>query len=245
MATIRRHTYVDFSKTPQPPIIQKNLTAVGTASNAQVNKFNINGNDFELLQIGALSSTAFTPSSTGWLLPLGTSNGNGLVLSQGSTDINSTRMKFTTGTDAFYLKVKFEQTVLADTDVIMCGFREAGTTQVTTTPALAKTDYDHKALFGVYDNAGACATEVSNGAGVDVETVASLTNVSGTAVTLEVRVNADLSVDFLVDGTADALATAAASTVTTGKVFVPHFVAVSTGAGVEKVELVSWECGLQ
>ena len=245
MSTVRRFSYVDFTTVPQQAIIQKNLTAVMTATDTQVNTFNVNGNEFEILQIGAAASTAFTPSSTGWLLPIGATDGNGLAICQGSTNIGPTKMKFTTGTDAFYLKVKLEQTVLADTDVIMVGFREAGTTQVTTTPATAKTDYDHKALFGVYTNAGAMATEVSNGAGVDVETVATNTSSTGVAMTLEVRINADLTCEFKVDGTADTLATAAASTVTTGKVFVPHMIVVSTGAGAEKVELYTWECGLQ
>ena len=242
---MKRWSYVKFDETPQPSVIQKNLAAVMTATDTQINSFSVGRNDFEILQIGAASSTAFTPSSTGWLLPVGTGNGNGLAFCQGSMNVDSTRMKFTTGTDAFYLKVGLIQSVVADTDVLMIGFREAGTTQVTTTPAEAKTDYDHKALFGVYTNAGAMATEVSNGAGVDVETVATSVSVTTVAMTLEVRINADLTCEFYKDGVADVLATAAASKITTGKIFVPHLIVVSTAAGVEKVELLSWECGLQ
>jgi hypothetical protein len=216
-----------------------------TAADNQVDFWHINGNTFEIEQHGAAASATFTHTASGWQIPIGGTNGNSITICQGSTNIASTRMKFTTGTDAFYLKVKFEQTVVADTDVIMIGFREAGTTQATADPGTAKTDYDHKALFGVYDNAGAMATEVSNGAGVDVETLATAVSATGVAQTLEVYIDADLGCRFLVDGTADTLATAAASTVTTGKVMVPHMVMVTTGAGVEKVELVSWECGLQ
>lgn len=243
--TPRRFSYVDFTTEPQPPIIQKNLAAVFTATDTQINTFDVNGNHFEMLQIGAASSTAFTPSADGWLLPVGATNGNGLAFCQGSTNIPSTQMKFTTGTDSFYVKVKIEQTVLADTDVVMVGFREAGTTQVTTDPATALTDYDHKALFGVQDNAGANRLYSSTAAGADTSTTpTNVLNVSATAVTWEVRVSASRVVTVLVDGTEDALVTAAAITLTTAKVLVPHMIFVSTGAGVEKVELVSYECGL-
>jgi hypothetical protein len=243
--TKKRYTYVDFTSEQQPPIIQKNLTAVMTATDTQINTFNVNGCPFEMLQIGAAASTAFTPSNSGWLLPIGATNGNGLAFCQGSTNINATHMKFTTGTDAFFLKVTLEQTVLADTDVVMIGFREAGTTQVTTDPALALTDYDHKALIGVQDASGAVKTHVSIGAGSDTATTCTNTpTVTGTAVTWEVRVKADLTVEFYVDGTLDVLAAAANPTLVTGKVMVPHMIFVSTGAGAEKVELVTYECGL-
>jgi hypothetical protein len=236
---------VDFTIEPQPPIIQKDLSAVMTATDTQINTFDVNGNHFEMLQIGAASSTAFTPSATGWLIPVGATNGNGLAFCQGSMNVPSTKMKFTTGTDSFFIKVKLVQTVLADTDVVMVGFREAGTTQVTTDPATAKTDYDHKVLFGVNDNAGAMIMHTSTGAGVDVDTTpTNVLNVTAVATTWEVRVSAAGLVSVLVDGTADALVTAAAKTLTAAKVLVPHIILVSTGAGVEKVELVTYECGL-
>ena len=140
--------------------------------------------------------------------------------------------------------MKLEQTVLADTDVVMIGFREAGTTQVTTTPATAASDYDSKALFGVQDNAGANRLYTSS-AGTDVTTTpTNVLNVSGTAVTWEVRVASDRTISVLVDGTADALVTAAAIKAEDAQVWVPHMVFVSTGAGAEKVELVEYECGL-
>lgn len=245
--TRERYTYVDFSTTPQPPIYQRNLSAVMTATDNQVNSFWIDGHYFELDQEQAASSTAFTPSASGWLLPIGATDGDGLSLSQGAENIPSTRMKFTTGTDSFFLKVTLEQTTLADTDVVMIGFREAGTAGAvrTSTPALALTDYDHKALIGVQDNAGAVKTHVSTGAGADTATTCTNTpTVTGTAVTWEVRINADLTVEFYVDGVLDVLAAAASPVVTTGKVMVPHLIAVSTGAGGEQVELLTWECGL-
>lgn len=100
--TPKRFTYVDFTIEPQPPMIQKNLTAVMTATDTQISTFDINGNHFEMLQIGAASSTAFTPSVDGWLIPVGATNLNGLAFCQGSLDRPSTQMKFTSGTDAFF-----------------------------------------------------------------------------------------------------------------------------------------------
>jgi len=128
---VNRFTYVDFSKTPQPAMIIKNTHPVATVADTEIDSFTVNGNDFEILWVQAGVSTAYTPSATGWLLPLGATDADGWILNQGSMNVPSTRNKYTTGTDAFYLKVKFIQTVLADTDVITVGFREAGTTQVT------------------------------------------------------------------------------------------------------------------
>jgi len=243
--TPNRYSYVDFTIEPQPPIIQKNLSAVLTASDTQINTFDLHGDHFEMLQIGAAASTAFTPSATGWLLPIGGTDGNGLAFCQGSLDVPSTNMKFTTGTDAFFIKVKLMQTVLADTDVCMIGFREAGTTQVTTTPALALTDYDHKALFGVQSNAGVNRLYSSTAAGSDTSTTPTTTpNVTATAVTWEIRIGTDRIVHVYVDSTLDVLVEAAAITLTTARVLVPHMIFVSTAAGVEKVELLTYECGL-
>ena len=244
--TPTRFCYVDFVNENQPEIHQKDLSAVMTASDTQINQFKVGKgcNEFEMLQIGAAVSTAFTPGADGWLLPIGTTDGNGLAFCQGSIAAN-TGMKFVTGTDAFYIKVKLEQTVLADTDVCMIGFREAGTTQVTTTPATALTDYDHKALFGVQSNAGVNRLYSSTAAGSDTTTTPTQTpNVTGTAVTWEVRVGTDRIVHVYVDGTLDVLVDAAAITLTTAKTLVPHMIFVSTGAGVEQIELVSYECGL-
>lgn len=244
--TKKRFSYVDFTQEPQPPIIQKDLAAVMTASDTQINSFVVNGAYFEMLQIGAAASTAFTPANTtGWLLPIGTADGNGLAFCQGSLSTSGAGQRFVTGTDAFYIKVKLIQSVLADTDVCMIGFREAGTTQVTTTPALALSDYDHKALFGVQSNAGVNRLYSSTAAGSDTSTTPTNTpNVTATAVTWEVRVGADRIVDVYVDGVKDVLVDAANITLTTAKTMVPHMIFISTGAGVEKVELVSYECGL-
>ncbi len=244
--TPTRFCYVDFINEDQPEIHQKNLTAVMTAADTQINQFKVGKglNTFEMLQIGAAASTAFTPGAAGWLLPIGTADGNGLAFCQGSIGAN-TGMKFVTGTDAFYIKVKLTQTVLADTDVCMIGFREAGTTQVTTTPATALTDYDHKALFGVQSNAGVNRLYSSTAAGSDTSTTPTNTpNVTGTAVTWEVRVSAARAVTVYVNGVEDALVTAAAITLTTAKTLVPHMIFISTGAGVEQVDLESYECGL-
>lgn len=241
----RRYSYVDFTTTPQPPMLVKNTTAVATTLDTTITAFDIMGNQFEILHIGNASSTAFTPSDTGWLIPVGATNGNGLAFCQGSTDIEATTQRFVTGTDAFFIKVKLIQTVLADTDVVMVGFREVGTTQVTTAPATALTDYDHKALFGVQDNAGANRLYYSTGAGVDVSvTPTNVLNVSATAVTWEVRVSASRVVTVYVDGVEDVKVTAAAVTLTDAKTLIPHIILVSTGAGAEKVELVTYECGL-
>ena len=243
----RRYTYVDFVNAPQPPMTGKNLTAVMVANDTDVDTFKMNGIgncEFEMLQIGAAASTAFTADATGALLPIGTADGNGLAFCQGSIAAD-TPMKFVTGTDAFFIKAKLTQTVIADTDVVMIGFREAGTTQVTTTPALALTDYDHKALFGVQSNGGVNRLYSSVGAGSDTSTTPTITpNATTVEVTWEVRVSASRVVTVYVDGVEDALVTAAAITLTTAKTLVPHMIFVSTGAGVEQVNLATYECGL-
>ena len=129
----RRYTYVDFVKAQQPQHTTKNSSVVAAVTDTNINTFKMNGIgncEFEVLNIGAAASVAWTADATGALLPIGTGDGNGLAMSQGSVAAD-TVMKFVTGTDAFFIKVKLTQTVLADTDVVMVGFREAGTTQVT------------------------------------------------------------------------------------------------------------------
>ena len=112
-------------------------------------------------------------------------------------------------------------------------------------PALALTDYDHKALFGVQSNGGVNRLYSSVGAGSDTSTTPTITpNATTVEVTWEVRVSASRVVTVYVDGVEDALVTAAAITLTTAKTLVPHMIFVSTGAGVEQVNLATYECGL-
>lgn len=243
--TKQRYAYIDFSTEQQPAIIQKNLSAVMTATDAQVNAFKVNGQPFEWLQIGAAASTACTPGAAGWRLPMSTTTARGLAICQGSESTSVTPMKFTTGTDAFFIKVKLTVTTLAQIIVGMVGFREAGTTQVTTSAALALTDYDHKAYFGVQAaTTGATRLYSSTAAGVDTSTTPTGTPiVTATAVTWEVRVGTNRIVDVYVDGVKDVLIDAADITLTTAKVLVPHMIFISdTGGAV--VDLETYECGL-
>jgi hypothetical protein len=243
----RRYAYVDFTTEQQVPVFAKTTGAVRTAADNQEDYFRVNDTYFELIQTGAntlLASTGFTPSATGWKIPLDNTDGDGMEITQGIVTGVPTPMKFVTGTDAFFIKVKMEVTTLANIDALGVGFRNILAYADITTPATLASVYDDKFYLGVNDNAGA-VVGIESLAGSDTTTTATNTPiVSGTAFTFEVRVASDLTVTALVDGTEDVLISAASPVVTTAITMVPSIVVVATGAGATNVELVEYECGL-
>jgi len=244
----RRYCYVDFTKEPVTGVFAKATHAVATSVNTQQDYTRVGDQQayFEWVQIGASTPIFPTASATGWALPMTDTDATGIAMSQGIVAGDPTNMKFVTGTDAFFMKVRLEMTTVENFLVCMIGFRELAAYAVTTTSALALTDYDHKALIGVMDALGAVRSFVSTGAGADVSTVATNTPVlTGVPVTWEVHVGVDLSVTFKVNGVADPLLQAATPVLTTGRTLIPHIIAVDGGAGaLGSIELVTYECGL-
>jgi len=248
MSTAKRYTYVDFRQEPVTGCFAKTTHAIAASTNTLqwYTRVGSEGHYFEFLNIDTNTKIFPVADASGWLLPDVDTDAIGGVISQGIVAGAATKMKFVTGTDAFYLKCKLLVTDIDNFDVIAIGFRELAAYAVTIAPATLKTDYDHKALIGVFDDAGAVVTEVSTAAGADVETACTGTPiVTGTAFTWEVRIRKDLSVEFYVNGVLDALAAAATPVVTTGKTLIPHIVHINTGTGtLGTIHLQTYECGL-
>lgn len=250
--TDRRYTYVDFTKVPVTGVFAQTTHAVATGADDQVDYTRVGeaGHYFQWIQTEASTTIFPVASASGWTIPIGATDGDAIIMDQGIVAGNPTLMKFVTGTDSFFIKCKMEITTLADTDVVAIGFRELAAYDVDAggtypnTPATAVTYYDEKAIIGTSDGAGA-VRGVASIAGVDTATAATSTPVvTGTAVTWEVRIGADLGVTYYVDGVADVLLNAAGHAVGTGVTMIPYIVCISTGAGAELVEIASYECGL-
>lgn len=245
--TIRRYTYVDFTQEQEVPIFAKTTHAVVTAADNQEDFFRINNDYFEMIQTGAnalAASNGFTPSTSGWLVPLDNTDADGVEITQGILAGVCTPMKFVTGTDAFFIEVTAEVTTLANIDVFGVGFRNLAAYVDITTPATLASAYDDKVVMAVNTNAGA-VVGIQSKAGTDTTTTATSTPiVTGTAFKWKVVVNSDLSVQYYLDGTEDVLLAAAAHTVTTAITMVPYIAVVATGAGATSVEIKTYECGI-
>lgn len=251
----RRFAYCDFTKKKEHFWVAKTTGEVATGADTQVDYAWIGGNYFELYQGGAndeLAAGQFIPSATGWLVPL---DGAGatkdhIEITQGIVTGATTPMKFTVGTDAFYMKVKVEQTTLNKILYLGCGFRKLGAYTVTASMQLAADAiavWDEFAGIAIVDNAGTLKG-LTSVAGSDVATTATASPaVTGTAITLETYVSAAGVVSFKVNGASDVLlAAATAATLTSGQVVIPTVTAIrAVGATASGTELVSYECGLQ
>jgi hypothetical protein len=249
--TKRRYTYVDFTTEKPVPIFAKTTNAIVTAADTQEDYFRVGGDRyFELIQTGAdnlLAAGGFTHSADGWQALIDAANGDALQITQGMMAGVATPMKFVTGTDGFFIEVKLSSTTLNTADVVMVGFRELAAYAATVDPATALTDYDHKALYGVMDSAGAVRSFVSIGAGLDTSTIATNTPiVTATKVTWRVEVHKNLTVDFYADDVLDVKCAAANPVVVTAKTLVPTmvFVATATGGAAPTIILETYECGL-
>ena len=244
--TRKRYSYVDFTSAEQVPLFAKTTHAIATPANTQQDYFRVDGNYFEIIQNGQNDVIPDFPRTiSGWKLPLDQAT-DGIEITQGIVAGVATPMKFVTGTDAFFIKVKFEITTLANLAHFGVGFRELAAYEATlTTAANAITLYDEKVMMKTVVTSGNVSSTTSVG-GTDVSTVATGTPiVSGTPVTWEVRVSAARVCTFYVDGTADVLLNAGtANTLATGKTLIPSISACGNATGASSIELVTYECGL-
>jgi hypothetical protein len=243
--TKNRYTYVDFRDEEGVPLFAKTTNAIATAVDTQEDYMRVNGQYFEHIQTGANAALQYVTSSAGWKLPLDNTDGDGIEITQGML-ASRTPMKFTAGTDAFFIRVKAVVTTLANIDCFWVGFRELGSYVAITTPATMASVYDEKAIICVNTNAGAVKSITSIG-GSDVTTTATNTPiVTATEFDWAVYVAKSGAVTYKISGAADALLAAATQvTFTANDVFVPTVGCVATGAGAPNVVLVSYECGLQ
>ena len=111
---------------------------------------------------------------------------------------------FTTGTEAFYARIRFDLPAITDTDELWFGFRNAGAYQ-----DAAITSYDTYAFIGFTDAAGDYATITELGGSNATETDLSQTNASnGDQITLDVLVDVNGRVTYQINGSTDSSAVA-------------------------------------
>lgn len=250
----KKYTYVDFRDEPGVPIFAKATNAIATAADNQEDYFRVNGHYFEWIQTGASTALMPTVAATGWTLPIDNTDGEGLEITQGML-ANQAPMRFTTGTDAFFIEFVLYVGTVTTQDVIGGGFRELGAYTDITTPALMNSVYDSKLAVYTNDNAGTlqCTSSVNN---VDTQTAlahAAIAPATWMAVRVAVtaaragtiQIGTSLASAAAAKAALAADANQAAVTVENAQTWVPYLVVVNTGAiGVSDVQLVTYECGL-
>lgn len=240
----RRYSYVDFTSAQSVPLFAKTTHAIATPADNQEDYFHIDGNYFELIQTGQNDVIPdFVKSATGWVVPLDTAT-DGIEITQGMAAGVATPMQFVVGTDAFFIKVKAEVTTLANIAHFGVGFRVLAAYANIGTAAEAITAYDDKIMVKAVVTSGITSYTHSVGAVDTSKTITGSPIVTGTAVTWEVRVDADGLCTALVDGTADTIFNADALSLTSALVMVPSISAAGNATGASSIELVTYECGL-
>jgi len=262
----RNFTYVDFTKEPQVPLVAAVTGAIPTAAGAQVDVFRIGGDrPFEVYQDGASTQmplTQFTPATTGWLVPIDPTAGDGLQIAPASCAITGIAQSFVIGTSpAFYMRAGFYMGTLANHRHMVAGFRKLVAYEACTTGAAYLTAYDEKACCGVTSitgdgdaGTGILAATYSKAAS-DSRVAATHAAVAGTSwLCVQCNVSAAGAVTWLL-GTgasyalakaalaADTLLTATPFSFTAATEVVPPMIVVSNGTAISDVRLLEWCVG--
>lgn len=253
VVTPRKYCYVDFTTTPPVPLFAQTTNAVATAADNQIDHFTVKGQYFEHIQTGANAAIQYITAAAGWTIPCDGTDGDAVEITNG---VMATRdLSFTVGTDpAFFVAAGFLVDTIAAQDVYGVGFRKQGSYVDITTPSLAASVYDDKALIYVRDASGDWATTTSIGGSDTTTDITSTACANATYCYLKVLVSAAGVVTYLIGqsltsfaaakAAAAAPAGAVAMTVTSAIILTPYFPLVSTGTLCD-VDLIEWEVGHQ
>ena len=249
----RKRVYVDFTKTRPVPLFAQTTNAIATASDNQIDHCTVKGQYFEHIQTGANSAIQYITALAGWTIPCDGTDGDAVEITNGV--MAGRDVSFTVGTDpAFYFACGFLVDTIAAQDVYGCGFRKQGAYVDITTPSLANTVYDDKAVIQVVDASGDWQTTTSI-SGSDTQTnITSTACANATYVYLKVLISGAGAVTYQIGqsltsyavakAAAAAPAGAVAATMTTGIIMVPYFPLVSTGTLCD-IDLIEWDVGWQ
>lgn len=254
--TKNKYTYIDFTQEKAVPLFAKTTNAIATAADNQEDYCWIGCKTYwEHIQTGQNDAIQYAVSANGWTPPVDNADADGIEMTEGM--LASTPKSFTVGTDpAFFVKLVFKLTTRANLDVMGVGFRKQGAYVDITTPALAASVYDDKALLMINSNAGNLVTVTSIG-GTDTTTELAHADIADGArwVGMKVLVSAAGAVTYTLGTSATSAAAAEAAmaadanavamTITSGIIVVPYIPLVATGAGAHDFVLVSYECGPQ
>ena len=249
----RKRVYVDFTKEAPVPLFAQTTNAIATAADNQIDWMSINNQYFEHIQTGANAAIQYITALAGWTIPCDGTDSDAVEITNGV--MAGRDLSFTVGTDpAFYFACGFLVDTIAAQDVYGCGFRKQGSYVDITTPSLANTVYDDKAIIYVRDNAGDWVTTTSI-AGADTLTdITTTACANATYCYLKVLVSAAGAVTYEIGqsttdyatakAAAAAPAGAVAATLDTGEIMVPYFPLVSTGTLCD-IDLIEWDVGWQ
>lgn len=240
----RRHSYVDFTTEKPVPLFAKTTHAIATPADNQEDYFRVNDSYFELIQTGQNDVIPnFVAAADGWTIPLDTAT-DGVEITQGMMAGVATPMKFVVGTDAFFLKVKFEITTLANFAHFGVGLRELAAYANIGSAAEAITAYDEKAMIKAVVTTGATSYTNSLAGADDSNPITGTPIATGVAVEWGIAVDSDGVCTATVDGVDDVLYNALGFTFAAGTVLVPSVSAAGNATGASSIQLVTYECGL-
>lgn len=244
MTTVRRFTYVDMIREEAKPLFNVTRSALVTAADNQTDCFWTERNHyFELYQEGDVTTSILhAKDAEGWQIFDLDTDSDSIQYSQGIL-ATSTRMKFTVGTDAFYMKVKLDIPDVSEYDVACIGFRKLAAYADVADAAATGTAYEDVGLLNC--NAGNIYTVTRVGAGTATLTDTTDDWADTEQHTLEVYVSSAGAVTFKIDGSAPTVNTNTA-TLTDAAVMIPCMIFTATGdTGSSMAKLLSYECGIQ
>jgi len=235
--------YFDFTDTRDPnltieyftvnPITAGIAGGAATGADGDENVMIFGKNVFEYHIIGTNTKIAPIISANGLVADLDDATAEGIEITQGITARSPSA--FTVGTDTFYLKVKFTLVDITGTDDCAVGFRGDEAYQA------AIDDYNDMAALNVI--AGAIKIETIDDNATTTTTDTTDTWADTETHSLEVYVDSDGAVTYMIDGAAPT--TTAAHSIDTGDVVVPFFHFLNASDVCETVTISYWECGIQ
>ena len=219
-----------------PPIACiKSTGAVPVGATGEEDLLKFERNMFEMHILGA-GQTITVPvlEADGLNIALDETADEGCEISQGI--LARSRAAFVVGTHACYFKCKFELEDVSEVDEIAVGFRKAEDYQA------ALDDYDEMAAFNVISGDIKTETILNNDTTTTTDTTDNWGD--GETHTLEVQVDIEGTVSYLIDGMEPTAVAASDFVFDSGEVIVPFFHKLHKNSAACYVYLKEWEVGL-
>ena len=226
----KKYTYDDFSGRPLFVDDDGDGAPTGTTGDENI-MLSARGNGYEYHILGTQTIVKPAYGASGLDIGMDQTDNDGVEISQGI--IATSRSAFTVGTHDAFVRVKLNVADVSGTDDCAVGFRKAEAYQANID------DYDEMACLNLISGNLNIETILNNAATTTTDTTDNVAD--GVDVEMEVRVDIDGAVTYVIDGAAPT--TTAAFSFDSGEVIVPflYFLHASDVAGV--VLLKEWECG--
>lgn len=225
------HTFEDFKTNP---VTAKAAGGVAGGTAGDINVMLFERNAIAYSPKGTQTITAPVLTAVGLDIGMDQTDNDGVEL--GGSAIDRARNTFTIGTsEPFFLSVRFKIEDVSGTDDCAIGFRKTQASQANFD------DYTDAATLNVISGDVFIETILNNAATTSTDTTSNWADTE--THTLTVKVAKDGKALYEIDGTAPT--TTAAFTFDSGDVVHPFMFMLNAIDLVGKVEIISWECGLQ